>query len=502
MFWLTIIAAIILRVYLITRDSIPFAYDMGRDLLWSKDIVFYHTPTLIGPAASIWGVYFAPFWYYFLSIPLLITNGHPLSAVYTTASTIILTGIIAFLFFKKYLGKFLAVILCSLILFNSTLINLSTFAFHANLLPLLTLLSVVFCFLAVVKNPLYLAAAFFATSLMFSADPAPAVVFTFVPIFIFFYFKLYKGWVKNVSLSIACYLLPLAPLILFELRNNFVQTKSLLAYFSGNNPSLSGQLPLLERTVNRLLLYWEFFKQSFAAGSVFLSILFLAIIVVGLYKFWQRSNRIQKTLIIINLIFLILTFLIFTFLVTVEVKGWYIYGITPIISIILALSLYGFREHKLKLLSFLALYLIVNLAPFFKSDRIEKAKNDPAQLKNQLAAVELIYRDSGNQPFSVYTFTPSIYDYNYQYLFWWQSKKKGKTLPADFAYLPNVPAYVRNKSFYQSQTQQQNIAYLIIENAKENEFYTSASWIATFDDYKPVWRKYIGKAIVVEKRQK
>ena len=96
-----VLAATLLRIYLITRDSVPFAYDMGRDLLWAKDISFYHIPTLIGPAASIWGVYFGPLWYYFLSIPLLISGGNPLSAVFVTASTIILTGALAyFLFFK------------------------------------------------------------------------------------------------------------------------------------------------------------------------------------------------------------------------------------------------------------------------------------------------------------------------------------------------------------------------------------------------------------------
>ncbi|MEK9147136.1 MAG: hypothetical protein AAB639_02980, partial [Patescibacteria group bacterium] len=60
----TLLAAAVLRIYLIARDSVPFAYDMGRDLLWTKDIVFYQTPTLIGPAASIWGVYFGPLWFY------------------------------------------------------------------------------------------------------------------------------------------------------------------------------------------------------------------------------------------------------------------------------------------------------------------------------------------------------------------------------------------------------------------------------------------------------
>src|SRR3990170_2666576 len=120
-FLLLIFAAIIFRVYLIFRDSVPFAYDMGRDLLWAKDIVFYKEPTLIGPAASIWGVYFGPLWYYFLSIPLIFSI---------------------------------------IILFSSQMINLSLFAFPANITPILTLCMIYFLFLAVTKNPLFISASF------------------------------------------------------------------------------------------------------------------------------------------------------------------------------------------------------------------------------------------------------------------------------------------------------------------------------------------------------
>lgn len=498
-----ILSAFILRAYLIFRDSVPFAYDMGRDLLWSKDIAFYHTPTLLGPAASIWGVYFTPFWYYLLSVGLFLTNGHPLSAVYITAVTIILCGIIAYLFAKFYLGKFFAVVLSAIILFNAELINLSTFAFHANLLPLLTLLMIIFLFLAVFKNPLFLAASFFVISLMFSADPAPAVAFTFVPIFIFLVFKLWKrNLFKNILLSSAAYLLPLTPLLIFEIRNNFVQTKSIIAYFFGNNPSLSGQLPLFERVVNRLDLFWNFFLQSFAGGNLVWALLLIVIASFGVYRLEKTDEKLKKTLLHINLIFLTLTFLVCTFLITVEIKGWYMYGIAIPAAMVLTLSFYQFRNQKHKILTLLGLYLIFNLLPFFKNERTQMASRDPVQLTNQLKALDLIYSDHQGEPFSVYVFTPSIYDYNYQYLFWWYLEKKNEPMPSDFAYLPDVPDYTRNKNFYTKNPTLENQVYLIVENAKENEFYTKSDWLKNFADYEIAWSRDINSAITVEKRQK
>lgn len=514
-----VILASSLRIYLIFRDSVPFAYDMGRDLLWAKDISFYGIPTLIGPAASIWGVYFGPLWFYFLSVPLLVSNGHPLSAVLATAATIIATGVLAFFLFKKYLGSAYALVLSILILFSGTLVNISTFAFHANVLPLLTLLMIYSCFLAVIKKPIYIAGSFFSVSLMFHADPAPAVVFGAVPIIVFFYFKLFKSKkLKNLlTASSLAYLLPFVPQIIFEFRNNFIQTKSLAAYFQGQNPSLSGQLPFFERLTNRLNVFGEFFQSSLAGGNTLAAILLAVFLVFGLYQF-LKNNRTNSflTLFKINIISVLVAIFILTFLVTVEIKNWYLYGFPVILAFLTTLATIGLGRYRLILPLFLVIYLAANILPFLKDERTIATKSDPANLANQLEAISLIYNDAGKTPekaFSVYVFTPSIYDYHYQYLFWWQGQKVGRGLPQDFAYLPNQPAYVRNKNFYARNAEiadtilerSDNISsliYLIIENASENEFYTRKNWLENFENYQIVWQKDINNALVLEKRAK
>ncbi len=502
---LVLIAAVFLRIYFVLRDSVPFAYDMGRDLLWVKDISFYHIPTLIGPAASIWGVYFGPLWFYFLSIPLLITGGHPLSAVFLTASTIILTGALAYFLFFKYLGKHLSVILAIIILFSATLINIATFAFHANLLPLLTLLTIYFSFLAIVENPIYISLSFFFVSLMFHADPAPAIVFTAIPLLIFIYFKLFtsKHVFKVLILSATLYILPFIPQIIFELRNDFIQTRSLIAYFHGDNPSLSGQLPIFERIGNRFDIFWNVLKDDFAGGNLYGAFFLLLLTVFSIMLLRSEKN---KKIIIINKIAILsfaLVFLIFTFIVTVEVKGWYLYGLTILFAFPVTYSVYSLgKRYKLFPYFFLITYVFLNTLPFFRQERVNSLKKDPSMLSNQMEVISLIYKDAQNIPFSVYTFTPAIYDYHYQYLFWWQGFIKNKGLPQEFAYLPDKPQYVRNKNQYHSQREKENIIYLIIEDSKENEFYTKEGWLTNFSDYQTLWEKDINDAILVQKRIK
>lgn len=504
MFLVISAVALLFRIFLIMRDSFPFAYDMGRDLLWVKDIAFYQTPTLIGPAASIWGVYFGPFWYYFLALPLLISGGNPVSAVYATAVSVVLSGTLAFIFFKHHLGKFFAFILSVIILFNSNLINISTFAFHANLLPLLTILMINFCFLSVIKNPLYLALAFLTVGLMFSADPAPAVVFSFVPAIVFFYFKLYKSAkiIRIFLFSFFAYAIPFIPQIIFELRNNFIQSRSLISYFLGSNPSLSGQLPFFERIANRLELFLDFFSSNFTGSNKTVAVLLFFAVAAGIYKFSKTNiDRKIKILFKINLFCFLTSFLIFTFPFTVEVKNWYLFGLGIPVAFLITFSLYAIRHNKFLIYTFLIFYLVVNLFHFFSFGKKYLWYKDPAQFVNQTTAVNLIYADVSNEDFSVYVFTPPIYDLNYQYLFWWQGEKLKKGLPSDFAYLPNQPSYVRNKQNYQNNPKISENIYLIIENSPENIAYSKNEWFKKFKDYKIVWEKNVNGAITIQKRK-
>lgn len=501
----TLIAAFILRLYLIHRDSIPFAFDMGRDLLWAKDISFYHIPTLIGPAASIWGVYFGPFWFYFLSVPLYLSQGNPVSAVFATAGTIVATGLLAYVLFRKYLTDLYAFILSLIILFNSMLIGLSLYAFHANLLPLLTLLLIYFCFKAVVKSPTYIAGAFFVASLMFHADPAPAVVFSMVPVLIFLIFRLYKtkNLIKTISISVSLYLLPFIPQIIFEVRNNFVQTQALVAYFRGENPSLSGQLPFFERILNRFWVFFDFFRTGFGGGNNLVTVIFLVFIIFGIWKFFKAKKNHQINILAkIVISTLVFVFLTFTFVITVEVKGWYLFGVTILFSLLILFAIYSIRERRFLTYFFIIIFLINNIQPFFNKERIFKTRKDPVNLSNQLKAIDIVYDDASkfsNQNYSVYVFTPPIYDYNYQYLFWWQGTVKKRGLPRDFAYLANQPEYVRNKSVYQPNPQVSDTVYFILENVPTNEFYAKDDWLKNFRQFKTIWQKEINGAILVQK---
>ena len=150
---------------------------------------------------------------------------------------------------------------------------------------------------------------------------------------------------------------------------------------------------------------------------------------------------------------------------------------------------------------FIIVFLLVNLKPLLFRNS-EALKSDPALLSNQIEAIKFIESDSEGIDYTVYVYTPTIYDYSYQYLFWWQGKVKKIRFPQEFAYLPGQPSYVRNKNFYTVDPEETDIVYLIIEENQENEFYTKENWLKNFESYQLAWENNINGAIKIQKREK
>ena len=117
--------------------------------------------------------------------------------------------------------------------------------------------------------------------------------------------------------------------------------------------------------------------------------------------------------------------------------------------------------------------------------------------------INWIYKDAEGLAFNVYLYTAPVYDYNYQYLFWWYGKKQYGYWPEDYSYLPGKIDYVPYKDKYiaiqrQQQPQKQpDLIYLIIER----DIFPDRidGWLGNFSEYKLINREKIGENII-EKR--
>lgn len=137
---ISIVVLLILALPPIISGDFTFVFDMGRDQLWTRNMVELRRPTLIGPWGSIAGVFFGPLWFYLLSVPYFVFSGDPRAAVLLPLAANLAALIIGWKILQKHGHPQAADFFAVLFGVSPAIAGLSSFAFHANLLPLATLL--------------------------------------------------------------------------------------------------------------------------------------------------------------------------------------------------------------------------------------------------------------------------------------------------------------------------------------------------------------------------
>ncbi len=493
----------------ILSGRFTFAFDMGRDLLWVRNMVELKKPTLIGPWGSIAGVYFGPLWYYLLSVPYIIFNGDPRAAVAVSLAANLLSIIIGWLFLRRHKHPVAADIFALLYSVSPLIVSLSSFAFHANLLPLTTLLFIIGLYKGpalpsarpgLIKQLTGLPLATLSASLAYHLEPAAGVMLTgllglwLIGQIIIKRIKINHSFIRLLVYSFILFIIPFLPQIVFEFRHNFVQTNSLIAYFQGENSSLGGVLPLSERIGERAIKLSDTFSYSLLSFEpksikIILMVIFSTVLLAtGFFPRCFQKQRGQNDASVhysrFTIYFLLFHYLAYTLLFPAELKSWYLSGFSSLFILSISLiieKIFTFR--KLIAISIITIFMLWNTDGFVKLIPKNISPAAPETLTAQLEVVDWIYQDAlkTSAQFSVYTYTPPIYDYTYQYLIWWRGAKRYGKLPAEFSYLPGETLYLPEKEKFVSSDwppQDSGIAYLAI-NPPENQTFLDG-WLGHF----------------------
>jgi hypothetical protein len=498
-FFLLISIAVLLLLTLpsIISGNFTFVFDMGRDQLWTRNMVELRRPTLIGPWGSIAGVFFGPLWFYLLSIPYLIFNGDPRAAVLLPLASNLAAMIIGWKVLRKYNHPQAADFFAILYGVSPAVVGLSSFAFHANLLPLATLLFFFGLYnfhssstinhqpSTIIHHPLFgLPLSALMASLSFHLEPAAGVMLTIffglwaIGTIISNKVKINHSFIRLFIYSFIVFVIPFLPQFIFELRHDFIQTKSLTAYFQGKNPSLMGELALDQRATERITklagtLTHSIFPTEITSGKWIIFVAFILLIVLSLIK--QKKNpekdRFFVYCLLFTVYFILFHYLAYTFLFPAELKNWYLSGFIPLyilsMSLILENIKYRSRGYSALIIIFTGVIAYISFNPiqrFFTT----RDPMPPETLGAQMEVVDWIYEDAAakSQPFAVYTYTPPVYDYHYEYLLWWKGTRKYNLLPAEFSYRPGETSYSQYKTEFMSKQwkpEDAKLIYLIIE---------------------------------------
>ncbi len=437
--------------FLISRSilagNIPFSFDTARDFLLARDNI--HKISLIGNPGGIPGVFYGPWWIWYLSVGLIISKN-------PAVVTLILITIPFFILYPWVLNA-----LCNkwhkstwLILFFLLMINMSSLAtdlWHPNLAPLILLILIFLLLLTFDprlngRSILNFIAMGMTAGLLVNAHMSLGICVMSGTVFLITFgdtFLLLKRGelIKNVLINRSVYVLSFfcgvlfiaAPWIIFEKRHGFLQIQSILFTLSQgfwNNSAVVGQIGLSDKEL--LMLFYQKSAQIVGINSQYTWVL-LMFLGFGLI-FAKFKNKIgftffEKRLIVIMSV-LSLTILTVLILSKNPVWDYYLLGVEVLWLLFLGVVLQKVDWLRKLFFAWVSIKWIILLIALINTS---SSPYGASSLVTKRHVVETIYKDVRSLPFALFKYSPSIYTPDYDYIISWMHDDFNYQLPADIS---------------------------------------------------------------------
>ena len=436
-------------------QTVGYTYDQGRDFLKAAEIIQDKNITFIGPTAGIQGLFHGALYYYLLTIPFLIFKGAPIGFYYFN----FFIQFVSFVFFAYFLHKFFGSqvsLIISLLIASSPYFIFTSIFVGNNIMVLPVFLAFLIANFYLlekkIKKP-QLLLLIIGLLLGFTTEFELAFGLFLIPVYLLittllknfrsiFYAK------KNFLLFLSGLFIPFIPRLLFELKNNFMQTRILWSYLmhpSGQNTRLYSQI-----VQERINLFYGYFTSLFV--NDFLFKIFFILFILTAYFFLE--NKIKKYHYSVNFFLLLIIFLFF--LSTLNNGGFfwgnYFEGIQYLILIILASILSFQLQTQSVILDFLKVGVLIvifllNLNSILKSNNSKP--NAVGTLKLQTQVVNYIFqKEQQMDTYCVKVYTPPVIPHTYNYLFLYGNISKHYPLPKN--------DWVKRKCWYIVETDENN----------------------------------------------
>ncbi len=243
-FWgfilLLLVGTFFLRIYRIP-EYLTFLSDQGRDAIILKRIVTLEKLVFVGPTTSIGNVFTGPFFYYLMAPFMLLWRLDPAGPAYGIAIINTIGLFLTFIFVYKNFGKVVSLIFFVLAGFSMNQILQSRFSWNPNPVSVFSFIILICWYYSIKSGKLKW---FIATGLVmgFCLQLHYVSVLLLLPIgllTIWHILRIYilktkqtgNGlvmYVRNILIGIFAGILSFLPLILFDVKNNFINLQTLL----------------------------------------------------------------------------------------------------------------------------------------------------------------------------------------------------------------------------------------------------------------------------------
>lgn len=422
---LLLIVSIFMRFYHLGYRA-GFAWD-EETIAWKvKTILVDKKPTLIGMKAGEYGIFTGPALIYILSLIYFIFAMNPLGVAVTSAVLGVISTLCIYFLGKKIFPP--AVALFSAFIYSGSY-YLSNYD-RTWLLLTFNLTSILIFYFTVkilqTNKKIYLYLVFLLIGFAFNVH---ITAWFFIPILVMVFLCFRPKYsFKNYLLAFFLFLIWQLPLLVFDLRHNFLNTQGIIKLFSqpGAGQNIWSKLEKISQIVIHNIAGIIYSPVPWwLVWLTLLAILFLV------YRIIKDKNR-DKNLYLV-LFWIIVPALLFVFY-SGNIPDYY-FNISYVAYVFLwGLILVNFQKIiGIGVWILLAIFLVANIVA-----RIEEPA-DPFGLTAKRKVVQYIINDAGGKKVDVSYFTPLGLDTGFAYLFWFEgvqlspeAKKYTIIIPSDF----------------------------------------------------------------------
>ncbi|MBI3366232.1 hypothetical protein HY041_01215, partial [Candidatus Roizmanbacteria bacterium] len=221
--------------------------------------------TFIGPTTGIMGLFHGSWWYYFLIIPFFVFRGSPVGFYYAVLGMHFIALILFTVFIHKKIGFLPSILFLGIVSVSPYFTKISIFAGNNTLTPIVILffLFALYQFFQTKKN-LYVFLT--ALSLGFVLETQLSFGILLIPSFliiacIFSEIRSTMKHARSIIFFLCGLIIASIPRILFELKNHFLQTKTLIQFF--HNPTSTNPQSLQGVIIDRFRFFQSYFLGIF-----------------------------------------------------------------------------------------------------------------------------------------------------------------------------------------------------------------------------------------------
>lgn len=418
-------------------DSLmPFIGDFGWFYLSASDMLLTGSIPLVGITSSHTWLHQGPWWTYMLAAALWVSHFHPVSGAYLSAGIGVGTVYVMYYVGKKIFGTSLALIAALLFATSPLVIIHSRMPYHTNPIPLFTLLYFFSVHQWTTNKKYYFPLSLCFLAILYNFELATIVLAGVLLLLLGFGIWKKKQWALRLwqkdifFLSGIAIVLPMMPILLYDMNNGFPQTIKFVAWIFykivtifaiSSGEHISSLFQFLVIFANRLVFLPSVIATNVLLISSFVWILYQALCI-------NKKGHMISPQQILSIFFFVSLFGLIADKTSSEA---YLPMFFPIVVFIIAYFFHSLLRLSTITIAFLGIIIIGNVTLLLQQNYLMGFGGYGPTFSERLEASASIISKAGKTEYNLEGRGPGSqfesFIMNYQYLTWWIGHGPSKT---------------------------------------------------------------------------